>query len=252
MEWNNKDHSFCESKLLGIPEYLNSISSILISCFGWYGLFYTPNADIFIDTINSLIIILGIGSVGYHWTGNIGWGLMDEFPMILGVTIGTLYVDYIYRILNPYFTIYFKLEVLFYLAGVVLFLVVNGMSKYRYSFPENFGLLASILLYKIIRLLGIIKIDKRKEIIGKIIFSVFTIISSVIIWSFTEKLCDYFNSYILLIGHPLWHLSIGFGFYNLIQCIYFIKLDNEYPDFYKLTYNKYLIFNLIPSININA
>jgi hypothetical protein len=73
MEWNNKDHSFCESKLLGIPEYLNSISSFLISCFGWYGLFYTPNADIFIDTINSLIIILGIGSVGYHWTGNIGW-----------------------------------------------------------------------------------------------------------------------------------------------------------------------------------
>jgi len=47
MFWTDLDHSFCESKLLGLPEYINSITSIFLSLFGIYGL-YNKNNDIFI------------------------------------------------------------------------------------------------------------------------------------------------------------------------------------------------------------
>jgi len=89
------DHSFCEGHLLGLPEYYNSISSLFIVYFGMYGLMNLHN-DIFIDMLYASLAIVGFGSTGYHWYGNIGWALFDEIPIIVTVFSGIVYTDNVY------------------------------------------------------------------------------------------------------------------------------------------------------------
>ena len=91
MYWSDIDHSFCESRILGMPEYLNSITSLFIVFFGTYGLYKSTN--IILDILYNILIILGIGSISYHFTGTIGWGLLDEIPMILSIFIGIIFVN---------------------------------------------------------------------------------------------------------------------------------------------------------------
>ena len=95
MHWTDKDHLFCENKILGSPEYINSVTSIVIILFGIYG--FSKKNDIFIDIIYGLLIITGIGSTGYHFTGNIGWPLFDEIPMIISIFVSIIYVDKIQK-----------------------------------------------------------------------------------------------------------------------------------------------------------
>ena len=94
MYWSDIDHSFCESRILGMPEYLNSITSLFIVFFGIYGLYNSTN--IILDILYNILIILGFGSISYHFTGTIGWGLLDEIPMILSIFIGIIFVDTLY------------------------------------------------------------------------------------------------------------------------------------------------------------
>ena len=89
------DHSFCEEHLLGLPEYYNSISSLFIIYFGIYGLMNLHN-DLFTDILFASLAIVGVGSTGYHWYGNIGWALFDEMPMIITVFSGIIYADNVY------------------------------------------------------------------------------------------------------------------------------------------------------------
>ena len=91
MNWESMDHSFCESKILGLPEYINSITSLFISGFGLLGLFNTPKSNMYVDVIYALLFIVGFGSGGYHWTGNIGWAMFDEMPMIFSIFASIIY-----------------------------------------------------------------------------------------------------------------------------------------------------------------
>jgi hypothetical protein len=95
MKWTDMDHSFCEEHLLGLPEYYNSISSLFIIFFGMYGLMNLHN-DIFVDILYASLAIVGVGSTGYHWYGNIGWALFDEIPIIITVFSGIVYTDNVY------------------------------------------------------------------------------------------------------------------------------------------------------------
>ena len=78
-----------------------------------------------------------------------------------------------------------------------------------------------------------------------------TIAASGSIWVITEVTCNYIKSHFFLLGHPMWHFFIGHGFYNLIQIVYFIKINDAN---YTLNCNKiYLIYicqvNLDSSVN---
>jgi hypothetical protein len=216
MYWSDADHLFCEHKILGSPEYINSITSGFIILFGIYG--FSKKNDIFIDIIYALLIITGIGSTGYHFTGNIGWALFDEIPMILCIFVSIIYVDVIQKSNK------FKLFANLFLT--VLFIICNTLTNYRQIFPYIY---ASIMFYFYYSL-------RIKSIY--INNAILTIVISVIIWGLTEISCNYIQYYILLLGHPLWHFCIGHGFYNLIQAIYFTTLKNydiiKYNRFYLL------------------
>ena len=84
MYWTDIDHSFCESSLTGLPEFYNAFSSFFIVFFGIQGIRNIYN-ELFVDILYANLIIVGFGSFGYHWYGNIGWGLFDEIPMILAI-----------------------------------------------------------------------------------------------------------------------------------------------------------------------
>ena len=92
MKWTTPDHYFCEGKLNGLPEYYNAFSSLFITYFGLLGLHKTKN-ELIIQIIYSLLTVNGISSFMYHWTGNIGFALYDEYPMILSLFLGNIYVD---------------------------------------------------------------------------------------------------------------------------------------------------------------
>jgi len=243
------DHSFCEEHLLGLPEYYNSISSLFIIYFGIYGLMNLHN-DLFTDILFASLAIVGVGSTGYHWYGNIGWALFDEMPMIITVFSGIIYADNVYLLTynkkynkedsNGNLDLRLKNErkwnttqlynkkgrLLIYLVGMYIFMICNVMSNYRMIFPELFTCVVSFLYYKIYNLILLLEPSFQNQVKYKTYNSLLTIVISGIIWTFTEISCKYVNYHILLLGHPMWHFFIGHGFYNLIQIVYFIKLHN--------------------------
>ena len=248
MYWTDIDHSFCESSLHGLPEYYNAFSSLFIVFFGIQGLSNIYN-ELFVDILYANLVIVGFGSVGYHWYGNIGWGLFDEIPMILAIFTGIIYIDNVHFILckkicdkNETVICKRKIKLLTYLFTMCLIIICNIMSNFRRLFPIVFTCVASYLYYKIFILLKIVDVNKE-VIICKTYNSLQTIALSGSIWVITELSCNYAKYPIFLIGHPMWHFFIGHGFYNLIQVVYFIKINDTK---YTLKYNKIYLLERYP------
>jgi len=280
MNFYNIDHHFCEGKILGMPEFLNSFSSLIFCFFGVYGLFFNKlnlqNLNIpfelnkiniillhytnsfIINFVYSVFVVIGIGSFAYHWTEQIGWALMDETPMIISIFTGLLYIQYTNFILskfnsyNKYQTtnLTYKLEMIIYTYIMFHFMTINTMDYYRKLFPFFFGCILLLFYYKFINLINHFDKSFNTNITNIGIKQLITISISAIIWCFTEIFCKYNNNLILIIGHPLWHFIIAFGFYNIIQIIYFINfytktksITNETINIY-LSYDKYYLLYL--------
>ena len=173
MYWTDIDHSFCESNIAGLPEYYNSISSIFIILFGLHGIKNIYN-ELFVDILYSNLIIVGFGSFGYHWYGNIGWGLFDEIPMILAIFTGIIYVDNVHYIMNKENYVnnesakniiyHRKSKLLLYLFAMSYITIINVMSNYRKLFPTIFTCVSAYLYYKIFILLQILPIVMKNKI----------------------------------------------------------------------------------------
>ena len=269
MHWTDIDHSFCEEHLLGLPEYFNSISSLVIVFFGIYGLMNIRN-DLFIDILYASLAIVGIGSTGYHWHGNIGWALFDEMPIIVTVFSGIIYTDNVHYIIcnnkvikdkekdkdddimittaarNSYSQ---KIGILIYLVGMYTFLISNVMSNYRMIFPQLFTSVVTFLYYKIYLLVRSLDTVFQTIVMSKVRNSCLIICASGAVWTFTEISCKYVDYYILLLGHPMWHFFIGHGFYNLIQVIYFIKLQNANL---RLNYNSAFLLQIASETSVSS
>ena len=262
MQWTDIDHSFCEEHLLGLPEYYNSISSLVIVFFGIYGLMNMRN-DLFIDILYTSLAIVGVGSTGYHWYGNIGWALFDEMPIIVTVFSGIIYTDNVHYLIcnnkvikdkdkdinddnvNVNIIQFYrkKCGLLVYLLGMYTFLISNVMSNYRMIFPQLFTGVVTYLYYKIYLLVCILDPVLQSIVMSKVRNSCLIICASGAVWTFTEISCKYVDYHILLLGHPMWHFFIGHGFYNLIQVIFYIKLQNANL---RLNYNSVFLLQIAP------
>jgi hypothetical protein len=144
MKWNTYDHCFCEGILNGLPEYYNAFSSLFISYFGLLGYIKTHN-DLIIQIIYSLLTINGISSFMYHWTGSIGWALYDEYPMIISIFLGNIYIE------NLIPSNYKKYKMVFYINSMLVYLVINVMEDQRLIFPYYFAGGLLLILYNIHR-----------------------------------------------------------------------------------------------------
>jgi hypothetical protein len=221
MKWNTPDHYFCEGSLNGLPEYYNAFSSLFISYFGLLGL-YKIQDDLMIQIIYSLLVINGISSFMYHWTGNFGFALYDEYPMIIALFLGNIYVE------NLIPSEYKNYKILFYINSMLLYLIINVMEDQRLIFPYYFAGGLLIVLYNIYRL--VYYYEKKNNILvyrNNTNYYIKIIIGSALIWGLTELSCKHYRirfTNLYLLGHPMWHFMISYGFYNLIEIIYNIKL----------------------------
>ena len=228
MNWNTQIGQFCESKLYGHPEILNSMSCIFISLIPMIGLLY--NKYIYNKlTINILLllIITGFTSFGYHWTGYYIFKHLDEIPMVISIWFG-LYNSitligtnkFVYFIINLYF---------------VIMLSINAVPVFNYLFPIMFGIAAFLLLIP----LYLYKYsDNQSQNIVK--NGVLISIISSIIWIISEKIC---NKYLIL-GHSIWHIGITLGMYYIMIGSEFSELKKYEKKNIKIKY----IYNLIPII----
>jgi len=242
MKWTDFDHNFCEGFIYDMPEYYNAISSIAMVIFGFIGIFNSFN-DFVIKLMYGILFATGIGSIFYHWFGSIGWALFDEFPMILIVFISNLYLNEIsfyiksiYKTVTTIDNIQNAIKICINCLIMVFFLVSNVMSTSRLYFPLYFAICFVNLIYQFITLsyqFSKLKlcIENNIQIIPYAKKYLCFLMLSALFWILTENSCKYFKpnsesifSILYLIGHPMWHITVSYSFYNLLQIILYIKL----------------------------
>jgi hypothetical protein len=108
-----------------------------------------------------------------------------------------------------------------------------------------FACAAGYLYYKIFMLLRLMSASAKHSVASKAYYSLATIALSGIIWITTEVSCNWIHDPVFLVGHPLWHFFIGHGFYNLIQVVYFIKINEGT---YHLRYNSMYLLYRFPKV----
>jgi hypothetical protein len=256
MNWNDIDHSFCETTIRGkLPEYYNSVTGLFLILFGLHGL-CSVNDNYFVELLYVMLSIVGIGTVGYHYYGTYGWALLDETPMLLTTYTGVFYTEHVRRKMDnmkqqQQQPLIQKWVLLGEMLSMSLFLVLNSLEKYRLYFPTGFSFVVIYLYYKIYKVIQLLSEEHKKQIMNKIVATTATVVGSAGFWIVTENVCNRYHHDLLLLGHPLWHFFVGHGFYNLIQIMYFIeriqKCDNiqHYPQRTQENYNSFSSGNLI-------
>jgi len=270
MKFIDYDHNFCEGKINGMPEYLNATTSLIFIGFGLYGLspkyigfdknilHVLQTNNFIINIVYSTFVVIGYGSAGYHWTGQIGWALMDETPMIVCLFLGISYLYQTYKLLNIKNKTTGGLRHIVILSGMFFFIVINAMENYRNMFPYFFT--GSVVSFYLLLRQTMLTFDLAysMDITKKINNNVAIAIFGGTVWYFTELYCNHSRNKLLLLGHPLWHMVISYSFYNIIQLIYFmnchakIKLlfnDSIWNDIGGITiiYNRFYLLYIVSS-----
>lgn len=228
MEWNYVVGDFCESKLYGHPEILNSLSCIFISLFPYLGLKYSIINSYIVKSILTLLVFNGVASFGFHWTGYYIFKHLDEIPMVLCIWLGLLYT---------FSKINLKLIYIFIFNSYVsLLLAVNTIPSLGHLFPITFGL-SCIMLIPVQKALFDTRDLSSKSRFLMMTGSLISIISA-LIWIYTENYCSKY----LLLGHPLWHFGMPLGMYYLM--IGFELFSIEKTGNYEIMY----LYNFIPTI----
>ena len=241
MDWNSRDHSFCESKILGSPEYLNVISSLGYFLVG--GMFIKkPINDIGFKILSNLCIFIGVGSIFFHWVSYFSFRLMDEIPMILMEFFILFYTEdlllRLYQITNLSLLENNRLtsiwrgsnkildiKMFFYIFSMLLFIIFDVIPKERHIFPYLFGGIFHLNIYKLLRLRKELKkIPDTLYIRKNIKKSIIGIFLGTIIWGLTEITCNYKTFFILLLGHPIWHLLSCYGLFLILSVLYDSRL----------------------------
>jgi hypothetical protein len=229
-----KEEGFCESQLY-TPEYINSVTSLSISYFGYYGLKYNNHNNTNAYLLYSILIINGIMSFLYHWTNYLGFGYLDRLTMVLimypSLTSCINEISYLYN--------YNKKYLLFagqtYITTILIFTTFNNKNIFNFLFGI---FLLSITYFMILINRKRFNIDYRlSQLINNGVIGILLIYFAIISWLITEILCDYFWFLKYSQGHALWHIFIGFGGYLIsLICVGLSLNRNKTLNQYKINY----------------
>lgn len=227
------DHSFCEAKLWGnAPEYVNSFTSLFISLVGLYGIKVNKHSNNYVFLLYSALIINGIMSFFYHWTNQIGWGILDRMSMVM-IAIPAMYGSL--KEISFFYNFSKSTEKLLLFLNQIYFtcLVTACGLGHEEIFNGLFGVfLASALVFIILIHNKRHKLNKetlKTLAYGKL--GLFLIIIAGISWILIEKFCDRFDIMKHLHGHAVWHIFVSFGGYllSLLMVGLFIERNNCLP-----------------------
>ncbi|KAJ3031176.1 UNVERIFIED_CONTAM: hypothetical protein HDU68_006047 [Siphonaria sp. JEL0065] len=242
--WSRPTSLFCESALTGPPEYWNTYSSVFIVLVGLYGaLFSTPHhGHKAVRHMNCVLAVVGIGSIGYHYTGHWGWSKIDQWgEVLLGLKVLPAIVDLVlYRWFHPKplgpsqnahpesFTQELVSTLVYGSTTFVLLFAIIIDSQLEKNIADDVvgACLGSALLF-----LALSTITSHKQFLaihpqGQTIKSyikstIIFILVSVVIWTLEERVfClqdPEFWSGIPL--HAVWHFTSSYGFYLMLQVV---------------------------------
>lgn len=260
IEWTDNDHHFCEGKINGLPEYYNAYSSIFICIFGLIGLFLSKYNDIRIQILYSLLFTTGIGSFLYHYTAYKGWAHVDELSMLTSAGLGILFSFdtylYFYNKIKGYDDMFFGQRLFILLMSFLMIFIscLSIMESHRIIFPVYFSVMVFICAYIFYKLYRIEKEILKKEYDNVEKFcklSIFISILSGFLWIATELSCDYINSTILLIGHPLWHICSSYACYCIIQILLYFRIIQIIGNKNNVYFKKNSIYEYLPIVMID-
>jgi len=235
LDFNEIDHSFCESTIYGNPpEYINSISALFLSFIGFFGIMMNKKINK-IKFVYSAMIINGLCSFMYHYTNSIGWGLMDRFSMVLiAIPCYFLSLDFfnLSKKSEPFgyerdLSLPKELIRIFITLYITILLTSIGLHN-----ETLFNYLFGFFLISIFFFLMYLESNNKKLLIPRNILNIgwkgiFYLITAGIFWILTEKLCYkyYFIKY--LFGHSFWHIGISYGGYLMsLVPVYLYDKDN--------------------------
>ena len=228
------DHSFCEATLYSTrphPEYFNSISSLFITFIGIQG-FYRPFTGFFLKLLFAALAVNGLTSFFYHWTNEIGWGLMDRMSMIL-IAMSSTYLIF------PHFHLIIRLERWKEVRKMVLAIHILVCSYFTLLFTiaglhweKVFNCLFGLFLISLV--IFMFFVDKYREILelpyevlGYGWRGVKYIAWSGFFWIVTESLCNEVEWMKYMMGHVFWHIFVSYGGYLLSLVPNYLSLKQK-------------------------
>ena len=221
-------HGFCEGELHGVPEYVNSFTSLALTFSGLIGLFGSDNSNTKTKLIFSFLAFNGIGSFGYHWTNYLGWRLMDEISMLLLAQVAIISImDGLIRLLKIDSEIKKYIIYSGYLLSsfITIMLIIATIFDDELVFRIGFGFILAIIFFGTGLILKYdqlsIEIIKKTTVIGLVIM-----LCSSLLWIFSEGLCSVVVWIKYFPGHGLWHLGLAIGGYMIINYYTFILAQN--------------------------
>lgn len=263
------DHQFCESKLWGKnnPEIFNCLSCIFMILVSYYGLQYSHlSSSGFFVLIN--LAINGMLSFLYHFTGSIGWGILDRLSMVLIayfslIMMGKLVLIILFRHHNyeNYKLIKnTKIYINIFISIYIITLLTTCSLHSENLFNILFGLfLAFITIFTFIANIifkneDFVNLNKFKNLTYHSKLGCFLFIFGSLFWIAIEELCNTNFIYKYLMGHAIWHLCMAFGAYYLVLSSNFIILVNKQymrlpMKIHKIAYD-YDTHNFLPLIKI--
>lgn len=252
MKFSTIDHGFCESTghKLPYPEILNSYSSIFISIIGLIGLLLTLKYKRIYEIrfIYGMLMVNGYGSFCYHYTQQIGYAMVDELSMMLGVILGlhTLYNIIINSMHLPVsqndFICKFIHNHIFYKATCTTILSFYFILSYsisifeetRYLFPFLFAIPAVLLIPGCIYVYSTYYYDKHdgaKLLELGLLCSLF----ATFVWMTTEPFCERYPIIKYLHTHVFWHIFMSYGLFLIIQFLLHFHLYVTDGIYYEIT-----------------
>jgi len=242
LDFNLYDHSFCEMNIYGkSPEYINSFSSLCLTFFGLFGLIM-HNRLHDIKMIYTAMIFNGIASFMYHYSNQLGWGLLDRFSMIL---IALPCYSIAIRVLEVFNFCSFFYDILRFVVITYLSYLMTIVGLHQ---EELFNTLFAIFLVNLFIFVVFIQIYNKKleipkEIVNYSCKGILLIIIAGAFWIMTEKFCNTHWIIKYLFGHTIWHFCIAYGGYLLTLVPIYL--------FDRYKYLKIDYFLQIPYIKLN-
>jgi hypothetical protein len=223
----DKTDGFCEKYLWdNKKEYLNTITSLIISYFGLFGI--TQNDSNFnTDVLYSFLIVNGAFSGLNHWYNYKGWSYLDGITMMLPVTFGNLVI---YKFFLNELSSDKNIEKLFYILYPTSAYLVLTLDLFASNFKYIFLGLSLALLGFIplaIEYKGKYDLDYQKscidDIIANFIKGVLFVSIGAGLWFYSEPKCENKNidpkikkKLANMHLHSAWHIFSGYGFYLII------------------------------------
>eukprot|EP01083_Nonionella_stella_P281299 957139_1 len=247
--WFHKLDGFCESKLDTQFEIGNTISSFFMVFWGIYGIYQLPSSiyqtgDVW-KIIYSLLICVGIGSILFHATLYVGFGLLDALPMLIAAFLGLLQIIEIFlriKLIHKYIS-QSMYDIIVKSSNVIIMLLVLLSVVYTSLYGQHdilFHIMFSIVPTLSFVLLIWLYFDSLKKNIKsssqyRLIYrhlwvACSSAVFAAIIWNLCERLCGDIKFMPYLPVHALWHFAISYGMYNAIQTGIFLDFNNDIYD----------------------